>query len=52
MYDNMNRLNYQVAGSARYTYTYDADGLKRYEDAASGRTTVIWDGTNYLQGRS
>ncbi len=51
-YENVNRLNFQIAGSVRFTYTYDASGLKRYEDAPSGRTTIIWDGTDYLQGRN
>jgi YD repeat-containing protein len=47
-YDNMLRLNYQIATSTYNTYTYDAGGLKRYEDASTGRTTVIWDGSSYL----
>ena len=50
-YDNMNRLNYQIDGSNRFTYTYDASSLKRYEDAPTGRTMIVWDGANYLQGR-
>ena len=48
-YDNMLRLNYQIATA---TYTYDADDFKQYEDTSSGRTTIVWDGSNYLQGRS
>ena len=48
IYDNMLRLNCQLAGANRYTYTYDANNLKRYEDAPTGRTTIIWDGTDYL----
>ena len=51
-YDNMNRLNYQIDGSNRFTYTYDASSLKRYEDAPTGRTTIMWDGSNYLGGKS
>ena len=64
-YDNMNRLNYQIDGSnrftvskktpgdlQRFTYTYDASNLKRYEDAPTGRTTIVWDGFDYLEGRS
>ncbi len=30
----------------------DGDGLKRSETNGSGRTTLIWDGADYLQGRS
>lgn len=34
------------------TYTYDGDGLKRSsQEVTSGRTTLVWDGTDYLQGR-
>ena len=51
-YDNMLRLNYQIATSTYNTYTYDAQGLKRYEDSTSGRTTLIWDGRNYLGSKS
>jgi len=50
-YDNMLRLNYQIAGASRYTFIYDADGLKRYKDTPA-RTTVIWDGRNYLGCKS
>jgi len=28
---------------------YDGDGLKRSETSGSGRTTLIWDGGDYLQ---
>ncbi len=31
---------------------YDGDGLKRVEiNPNSSRTTLIWDGQDYLQGR-
>lgn len=33
------------------SYTYDGDGLKRSENTPSGFTTLIWDGSEYLQGR-
>ncbi len=39
-------------GATVNTMTYDGDGLKRAEIAASGRTTLVWDGADYLQGRS
>jgi YD repeat-containing protein len=48
LYDNMLRLNCQISGANRYSYTYDAGNLKRYEDGPTGRTTIIWDGTDYL----
>ena len=51
-YDNMLRLNHQIATATYTTYTYDADDFKRYEDTSSGRTTIVWDGSDYLQGRS
>lgn len=47
-YDNMLRLNCHIATSTYATYTYAADGLKRYEDTSTGRTTIIWDGDDYL----
>ena len=34
------------------TYTYSGDGLKRQEFVNGVSTTIVWDGTNYLQGRS
>jgi hypothetical protein len=51
-YDNMLRLNYQIATNTYATYTYDADGCKWYEDASTGRATVIWDGDSYLRSKS
>lgn len=35
-----------------YTYTYSGDGLKRSEITGSGRTTMIWDGSEVLQERN
>jgi YD repeat-containing protein len=32
----------------RETMTYDGDGLRRSKQTASGITTYIWDGTDYL----
>ncbi len=51
-YDEENRMIVHVDGLARTTYAYDGDGLKRSETTGSGRTTLIWDGADYLQGRS
>ncbi len=39
-------------GGLASTYTYDGDSLKRSsQEIKSGRTTLVWDGTDYLQGR-
>lgn len=46
-YDNMLRLNYQIAASTYCTYTYDAGGYKRYENTCTGLTTIVWDGSSY-----
>lgn len=51
-YDEENRMIVHVDGLARTTFAYDGDGLKRSETTGSGRTTLIWDGGDYLQGRS
>ncbi|MBL8067374.1 MAG: hypothetical protein JNM28_02910 [Armatimonadetes bacterium] len=50
-YDKENRLDLDLDSGARTTYTYSGDGLKRSEATGSGRTTIVWDGSEYLQGR-
>jgi len=35
-------------GSTVATYTFSGDGLKRSEILATGRTTLIWDGTTLI----
>ncbi len=50
-HDNMNRLVQYWDGSTLTRYTYDGDGLKRTEQSGSTTTTLIWDGSEYLQGR-
>ena len=30
------------------TMTYDGDGLRRTKQTASGTTTYVWDGSDYL----
>ena len=52
LYDKDNRLILHNTGTAVNTMTYDGDGLKRNEIAGSGRTTLVWDGTDYLQART
>src|SRR5262245_28157251 len=53
-YDNENRLvGIRFPASAPSTYSYDGDGLRRtLQEAGGALTTVIWDGTDYLQERS
>ncbi|MBL8067371.1 MAG: RHS repeat protein [Armatimonadetes bacterium] len=51
-YDKENRLAGIVDHNGqRTTYTYSGDGLKRSEVTGSGQTTIVWDGSEYLQGR-
>ncbi|MBL8068451.1 MAG: hypothetical protein JNM28_08375 [Armatimonadetes bacterium] len=50
-YDKENRLVLDLDSGARTTYTYSGDGLKRSEATGSGVTTMVWDGSEYLQGR-
>jgi len=52
LYDKENRLIWHKTGAAVNTMTYDGDGLKRNEIAGSGRTTLVWDATDYLQART
>ena len=33
------------------TYTYDSDGFKKVENVGGSLSTIIWDGTDYLQVR-
>ena len=51
-YDKENRLTVHRSGSSVATYAYDGIGLKRVEYVDGVRTTLVWDGTDYLQGRS
>jgi hypothetical protein len=51
-YDKENRQISHSMGSTVVTYTYSGDGLKRSEITGSGTTTMIWDGSEYLQERS
>jgi len=47
-YDKNNRLPSHAQSTVRNTFTYDGDGLKRCEILGSSRTTLVWDGTDYL----
>ena len=50
-YDKNNRMVIHKLGAAVSTNTYDGDGFKRTENDGTV-TTLIWDGMNYLQGRT
>ena len=57
IYDKENRMvsngNYTELPPILTSFTYSGDGLKRAEVAYPGtRTTLVWDGLDYLQGRS
>jgi YD repeat-containing protein len=52
VYDKENRLQRHEQGGTTTTYTYSGDGLKRSENVAGTVTTLIWDGSDYLQGRA
>jgi len=51
-YEKENRLSRHESGGVISTYQYDGDGKKRVELVSGARTTLIWDGEDYLQGRS
>jgi YD repeat-containing protein len=50
-YDNENRLREHRNGSTITTFAYQYDGMKRTESTGASRTTIVWDGSDYLQGR-
>ena len=51
-YDQANRLILHVDGSTFTTYTYQPNGMKRSEVSGAAITTIVWDGSDYLQGRN
>ncbi len=52
VYDKENRMVVHNLNGTLTTSTYSADGLKRAEITSAGTTTLVWDGTDYLQERS
>lgn len=46
------RLRRHMNDSSVVTYLYDGDGMKRVEQLDGARTTIVWDGQDYLQTRS
>lgn len=51
-YDKENRMVSHKEGTTLSSMTYDGDGFKRSEISSTGRTTLIWDGSNYLGAKS
>ena len=51
-YDKENRLVLSQEAAQTSTYQYSGDGLKRVEIVSGAVTTLVWDGTDYLQGVS
>jgi hypothetical protein len=51
-YDKENRLRNNLENGTSTTYTYSGNGLKRSEVTSGGTMTLVWDGGEYLQGRS
>ena len=52
-YEKENRLSvHQSASASVATYQYGLDGLKAIENVDGAITTLVWDGSDYLQGRS
>jgi YD repeat-containing protein len=49
-YDKENRLSVFQEDAVTVTYGYDSDGQKRTENSGA-LTTIVWDGTDYLQTR-
>jgi len=51
-YDKENRLNLYLASGSSVSYTYSGDMLKRCEWVSGTPTTLVWDGQDYIEGRS
>lgn len=51
-YDKENRMLSSVTEATFTTYTYGTNSMKFTEQLGMSITTLIWDGTDYLQGRS
>jgi YD repeat-containing protein len=53
VYDKENRGVVNNRWAIVVSYTYSGDGLKRSEISSTGNvTTLVWDGSEYLQERS
>jgi YD repeat-containing protein len=51
-FDKENRLaQQQQPDGTMATYTYQPDNMRRLELVSGTPTTLVWDGSNYLEGR-
>lgn len=50
-YDKENRMQTHTLGEMVTSFTYHPDGLKFTEKAGASATTIVWDGSEYLQER-
>lgn len=52
VYDGENRMKTASANAGMSTYTYQGDGLRRSkQEPGASLTTMVWDGSDYLQER-
>jgi hypothetical protein len=49
--DKENRMATFAEDATLNTYTYDSDGFKKALNVSGSLSTIIWDGTDYLQVR-
>jgi hypothetical protein len=50
-YDKENWMATFAEGATLNTYNYDSDGVKKVENVRRNLSSLIWDGTDYLQVR-
>ena len=50
-YDKENRMAVFQEDAVTTTYAYDSDGFKKVENVGGSLSTIIWDGTDYVQVR-
>ena len=52
VYDQENRMTVHQDGATLNTFTYEPNGMKHTEKLAAVTTTLVWNGSDYLQGRN
>lgn len=50
LYEFEKRLRSHEQTGSSATFLYDPDNLKRIENVNGAITTILWDGSDYLQG--
>ncbi len=50
-YDKENRLAVHMSGATITSFAFGGDGLMRLDMAGAAITNLVWDGSEYLQGR-